>query len=162
MREKQITNAKPPLERPGGLPAPIAHHTSIVLYKLAGWIGSEMDRALEFTRLKTRHYSVLSILTYSGPWSQLAVGQKLRIDRATMVAVVDDLERLGLVERKRSLEDRRNYDLQLTDAGRETVKAAETAITTLETQLFAPLSKTQQTQMHAMISSLLRTTDQSA
>ena len=142
-------------ERPGSLPPAIAHHTSIALYKLSHWIGSEMDRALEPIGLKTRHYSVLSVLTYLGPWSQLAVGQKLRIDRATMVAIVDDLERLGLVERQRSLEDRRNYELQLTAAGLHTIQQGEAAITRLEDELLAAFSKKQRAQLHEIISSLL-------
>jgi DNA-binding MarR family transcriptional regulator len=143
-----------PAPRPTGLPKPIEHHTSIVLYKLAGWIQSELDRALEPIGLKSRQYSVLSVLTYLGPWSQLGVGQKLRIDRATMVGIIDDLERHGWVERQRNQEDRRNYDLKVTKAGHLAIRKAEAAVTEIENQLFAPLSATERAQMHDMISSL--------
>jgi DNA-binding MarR family transcriptional regulator len=43
----------------------------------------------------------------------------MRIDRTTMVDVVDDLENKGLVERKENPTDRRAYALVLTAKGRE-------------------------------------------
>jgi DNA-binding MarR family transcriptional regulator len=44
-----------------------------------------------------------------GSLSQQAIGERLRIDRTTMVALIDDLERGGYVKRERNPHDRRAY-----------------------------------------------------
>ena len=46
---------------------------------------------------------MMSAVRYQGFSSQQAVGDKLHIDRATMVAIVDDLESEGLITRRRDL-----------------------------------------------------------
>lgn len=142
------------LTRPTGMPTPIAHHTSLLIYKLAGWINSELDHALSAEGLKTRDYSVLSVIQYKGPWSQQAVAQKLRIDKATMVAIVDTLERLGMVTRQRNREDRRNYDLIITQAGEQAIAEAERAVAELEEAVFASLTPSQREELHVSLSRL--------
>ena len=48
-----------------------------------------------------KHASVLVVIDAEGPMSQRALGRRLRIDKSPMVGLVDDLERLGLAERRR-------------------------------------------------------------
>jgi DNA-binding MarR family transcriptional regulator len=47
--------------------------------------------------------------------SQNAVAEQLRLHPSRLVALIDDLERAGLVERRRSLHDRRHSALHLTE-----------------------------------------------
>jgi DNA-binding MarR family transcriptional regulator len=47
-----------------------------------------------------------------------SIAGDLDIDPATVVRTVDSLEKRGLVERRRSLEDRRQVFVEFTDAGR--------------------------------------------
>jgi DNA-binding MarR family transcriptional regulator len=49
--------------------------------------------------------------------SQRALGRRLRIDKSPMVGLIDDLERLGLAERRRGRSDRRVQDIHLTAKG---------------------------------------------
>src|SRR5438270_13767199 len=49
----------------------------------------------------------------------------LGIDPATVVRTVDSLEKRGLVERRRSLEDRRQVFVEFTDAGRAARQEAD-------------------------------------
>jgi DNA-binding MarR family transcriptional regulator len=124
------------------------------MLKIANFLREELDTALEPLGMKVNHYNVLSVLTYKGAMSQQGVGTKLRIDRATMVAVVDDLERLGLVERRRNATDRRVYDLTVTDAGRKAVKGAERVLKSLEARVFEPLGSDGRAQLHALLEQL--------
>jgi DNA-binding MarR family transcriptional regulator len=50
--------------------------------------------------------------------SQQALATHLSVVPSRMVALIDRLEEKGIVERKRSSGDRRNYELSLTDHGR--------------------------------------------
>ena len=52
-----------------------------------------------------------------GPMSQQALGEYIGKDRTTIVAIVDELEQEGLVERRRNPADRRAYALQVTPRG---------------------------------------------
>lgn len=124
------------------------------MYKLSQFMQSELDRALEPSGIDTRRYSVLGVLAHMGPLSQQAVGVKLRIDRATMVGLLDDLERLGFLERRRNADDRRLYDLTITDAGRAAVLKAENAVRSFEARMFAPLAASARKQLHSLLSSL--------
>jgi DNA-binding MarR family transcriptional regulator len=49
--------------------------------------------------------------------SQQAVAEQLGMHPSRVVALVDGLERDGILERRRNPQDRRNYALYLTDAG---------------------------------------------
>ena len=42
------------------------------------------------------------VLAEEGPDPQQTVGERIEIDKSTMVVVVDELEELGLVERRRN------------------------------------------------------------
>ena len=47
-------------------------------------------------------------------------------DKSTLTGVLRDLEKLGLISRRRESADRRNYTLSLTDAGRERLDVLRT------------------------------------
>jgi DNA-binding MarR family transcriptional regulator len=63
------------------------------------------------------------------------------VDRTTMVALIDGLERGGLVERSPHPEDRRKNVVALTAAGRETMAAAAGAADDAERRFLAPLGE---------------------
>lgn len=64
-------------------------------------------------------FGVMEIVHKNPGLTQTAVAQALGNDRSAMVAVVDKLEELNLIERRRSAHDRRSYALYLTHKGEE-------------------------------------------
>ena len=69
--------------------------------------------------LLPRHHEVLAALAEWGPLSQQQLAERLGINRTIMVSLIDAMEQLGLVERKRDPADRRSYALVSTrKAGR--------------------------------------------
>ncbi len=68
---------------------------------------------------------VLQILVEDGPMSQQQLGRKLRIDRTTMVKMVDQLEQRKMARRKDHPEDRRIYLVDITPAGRKALAAIQ-------------------------------------
>jgi DNA-binding MarR family transcriptional regulator len=87
-----------------------------------------------------RELAVLSVLATGSPLSQLEAAGKLGVDRTTMVALIDTLEARGLVERRRSAQDRRKNTVQLTPTGQDRLRRAEQARQEMERQFLAPLS----------------------
>jgi DNA-binding MarR family transcriptional regulator len=76
--------------------------------------------------IEIRHYGVMLTLDELGPASQQAVTNGMRISATMITQIVDDLERLGLVERARNPADRRSYTVSLTRAGRRVLAQART------------------------------------
>jgi DNA-binding MarR family transcriptional regulator len=86
-----------------------------------------------------RELAVLTVLAADYPLSQHEAAERLGVDRTTMVALVDDLEAKGLVERHRSLQDRRKNIVQLTETGERCLDAAGRARDAVEHEFLAPL-----------------------
>ena len=90
--------------------------------------------------IEGRELAVLAELAAEYPLSQLEAARRLGVDRTTMVALIDVLEGKGLVERRRSAQDRRKNTVDLTPAGRDCLRRAEKAREVTERQFLAPLS----------------------
>jgi DNA-binding MarR family transcriptional regulator len=86
-----------------------------------------------------RELAVLTVLAADYPLSQHEAAERLGVDRTTMVALVDELEAKGLVERHRSLQDRRKNIVQLTEAGEHCLDGAGRARDEIEREFLAPL-----------------------
>lgn len=66
-------------------------------------------------------FRVLNLVDASEGCSQQAIGQAIEVPASRMVALVDELEQRGLVERRPDPEDRRVRALYLTRKGRQTL-----------------------------------------
>src|SRR5215216_3394139 len=64
-------------------------------------------------------FRVLNVVDAAEGRSQQAIGEAIQAPASRMVAIVDELERRGLVERRPHPGDRRVHALYLTDEGRE-------------------------------------------
>lgn len=88
-----------------------------------------------------RELAVLTVLAGEVPLSQQEAAERLRVDRTTMVALVDALEAKGLVERHRSAQDRRRNIVELTTAGQDCLQRASRARDSVEREFLAPLGE---------------------
>jgi len=95
-----------------------------VLNEKLGYRIRILERLLnkEFTRktgMTTVQFSVFSLVATNEDLSQVAIGEALAMDRASTMAIIDKLEKAGLLERRKSVHDRRVHALQLTEKGRK-------------------------------------------
>lgn len=67
--------------------------------------------------LTPRSYGVLSNLATMDRQTQQQLADRLGIHRNNMVAIIDELEAAGWVERNRSSQDRRAFEIHLTSRG---------------------------------------------
>jgi DNA-binding MarR family transcriptional regulator len=79
--------------------------------------------------------------------SQQALAEHLGIMPSRMVALVDELEAKGILERRRSTEDRRNYALHLTDRGRDLIAQLSRIAVGHEEDLCAALNNEERIQL---------------
>jgi DNA-binding MarR family transcriptional regulator len=88
-----------------------------LLHRVTEGLREGVERELRALGLEPPHYLVLATVAEQGPRSQLALGGCAAINRTKMVELIDDLERLGLVQRRQDPADRRAYQIHLTEAG---------------------------------------------
>ncbi len=87
-----------------------------------------------------RELGILLLVGDHAPTSQQQSARRLGVDRTTMVALIDTLERKGLVTRHPDARDRRRNVVDLTDAGRDVLRDARRASDAAESAFLAPLS----------------------
>ena len=98
-----------------------------------------------------RELAVLLLLHAREPESQQQAAARLKVDRTTMVALLDGLEAKGLVARKADDGDRRRNIVALTDAGDKTLGKALRASDRAERQLLGELDEAEQTQLRTLL-----------
>lgn len=129
-------------EQPGqhpGAPRParlgfLLKHAQLSFAGLAG-------AALAPYGIDGRELAVLASLGGQQLLSQQEVARRLGIDRTTMVALIDGLERKSLVQRRPLPDDRRKNIVELTAAGRETLAGATRAADDAERRFLEPLGE---------------------
>jgi DNA-binding MarR family transcriptional regulator len=86
--------------------------------------------------------------------SQQDLARRTGMDRTTMVAVVDKLERLGYAVRERSPTDRRKYVVAVTPAGADALAAAGVRLAEAEAEFLAPLDAGERQQLNSYLARL--------
>jgi len=103
-------------------------------------LAEQQAEALEPFGINGRDLSVLSTVASEEPLSQLDVAARLGVDRTSIGDLLDSLEDRGLVERRRSPEDRRRNIVALTPHGEDTVRKAEQIRVEIERKFLSPLT----------------------
>lgn len=99
-----------------------------------------IHKALAATGLTPRHMMTLLQLA-DGPVTQKALIERLDVDPSVLVALLNDLEGDDLVRRRRDTADRRRHIVEITLRGASQLRTSDTALDTVEHELFADLSE---------------------
>jgi DNA-binding MarR family transcriptional regulator len=103
-----------------------------------------------------RQWAALLCLDEQPRLSQAELARWLGVDRTTMVALIDDLETKGLVERRPHIDDRRKNTVELTVAGRDFRRRAARLVDDCERQFLAALSERQAQQLRRALEAVIR------
>ncbi|MBJ7331681.1 MAG: MarR family transcriptional regulator [Solirubrobacteraceae bacterium] len=107
--------------------------------------------------LRGKEFGALRIVAEDGPMSQQRLGERMGVDRTTMVAVVDALQREGYVERERDPADRRAYALRVTPRGRRVLPRATAAAEDAEEAFLLRLPPAERDQLRRLLAALMST-----
>jgi DNA-binding MarR family transcriptional regulator len=101
--------------------------------------------------LEQRQAGMLVRLAAGEGQSQQALAAMLGVNATRMVFLVDELEKLGLVERRRNPEDRRSHALYLTGQGRAALAQVQAVAAEHEQQMSAGLTGEQRRELIALL-----------
>ena len=122
--------------------------------RLGFQVGDRLAEGLAPLGIEPRHFGLLRALAINEGQSQRAIGEALDIHPNRMVALVDDLERLRLVQRRPHPTDRRAYALALTAKGRRTLQKAFEIALDIEDTLCAGLAPAERSELLALLGKL--------
>lgn len=115
-------------------------YTGFLLRKVSAESFERFSAATAQHGLHPMHFGMLNVLDADSPISQHDLARRTGVDPSSMVARMDVLEEQGMVERRRRDDDRRVYEIRLTDRGRATLKDLRKVAAGHNQRLLAPLS----------------------
>ena len=118
--------------------------TYVKLMRAAESITSRAHKHLSSVGLTVSQFGVLEALYHLGPLSQKDLGQKILRSSGNITMVIDNLEKRGLVRRKRDRNDRRFLIVHLTAEGKKLISKIFPPHAALITKELGVLSATDQ------------------
>jgi DNA-binding MarR family transcriptional regulator len=107
--------------------------------------------ALKTAGLRPRHVLALTVLRDHGESGQADLAGTLQLDRTNLVGLLNELETDGLIERRRSPEDRRRHTVVVTDEGRERLARAEFMLAAAEDVVLGRLTARQRDTLYELL-----------
>ena len=136
----------------GEQPQPLAANLGWLLGQASHALKTELTAALEDLGVSPRGHHVLAT-ALEGSYTQTELAQIVGLDKTTMVVTLDELESLGLAERRPSPTDRRARIVAITPAGERKVREVERIAERIQADVLSALP---QRERQALLDGLAR------
>ncbi|RKN39633.1 MarR family winged helix-turn-helix transcriptional regulator [Micromonospora endolithica] len=137
-----------------GQSRPLADRANFLLSQLGFHIAQTFAARLAPLGIAPNHFGLLTHVERNEGSSQQRLADALGIHRKVMVGLLDDLERRGLVERRRHPGDRRAHAIHLTEAAHELLPRARDIADQHEEEVLATLDSGERAQFVAVLQRL--------
>ncbi|WP_162619618.1 MarR family winged helix-turn-helix transcriptional regulator [Salinicola peritrichatus] len=124
--------------RPTVTPLPVERAPGFAL-RAAEQVRTALWRSIVGEFPSTPQLALLLTLDEPGPRHQQALADRIAVDKATLTALLATFESRGLSQRSADQRDARRRTVELTAQGRTTALAAMKTVSTVDTELLAPL-----------------------
>jgi DNA-binding MarR family transcriptional regulator len=123
------------------VPHPFGADLNWLLHRVGFALGSFLTDVVAPHGLSVRTWVVLSTAASNPGMTQLALGSALGLDKTTVTAAIDRLERAGLVSRREAPGDRRARVVDISEAGRRLAEQVEAETSARQTALLADVDQ---------------------
>lgn len=138
----------------GPIPGELGVFPGYLLARLGESSRRRFHKALEPEGLHPRHFGVMTMVAAQPGMSQQYLHEKTAIDPSSMVAVIDELEAMGLAERRPDPDDRRARTIYLTARGEQTLERVRALAGELQREFFGGLTAEEQRTLHTLLRKL--------
>lgn len=142
------------------LPEALSGHVGYLLVRLGKHAQRLFSAEIASFGLRPALADIVLTLAARGALSQIDIANTLRIERAHLVALLDQLEALRLVLRSPDPSDRRRHSVGLTEAGTETATRLRQVALDVERALIQGLSDDEAATLRTMLRRLARDADE--
>lgn len=135
-------------------PEPLASAIGFLLTWNGRRTAIEFARTLGPLGLRPPHFGVMTLIDAHPGTAQQQLVTKSLIDPSSMVAVIDELEELGLAARHSHPSDRRKHAIHLTAEGERTLGRAREAAIAMTDDLLSPLTERERETLRGLLRKL--------
>ncbi|MBB4948152.1 DNA-binding MarR family transcriptional regulator [Kitasatospora gansuensis] len=121
--------------------------------------GVRVRKAMAEHGLKPGHGHVLMVLQDEGAVGQHFLTETLGVDKSVIVALLNDLERDGLAERRRDPADRRRHIVEISPRGSTLVTELHRTVEAVQADLFRDLTPAEIATLKSVLPRLRTTPD---
>jgi DNA-binding MarR family transcriptional regulator len=135
-------------------PEELAGYTGFLL----GYLGEKSRRnfiaLLEPHGFHPREFGLMTVMAKRPGLTQQELASLARVDPSSMVAVLDDLERRGIAERRIDPDDRRRRAVYLTEKGHEQMQVLQREARKAAKSFLEPLNEEERASLNALLRKL--------
>ncbi|PSR63750.1 MarR family transcriptional regulator [Nocardia sp. MDA0666] len=136
-------------------PARLRGKPSWLVSKTAALAQRHIGEAMSAVGARGYHFAILAALDEFGAASQVAIGQRCRIDRSDMHAMLTELEAQKYVARNPDPNDRRRNLITLTTAGERRLHELDAALTSVQDEIFGGLTTAERDRLIRLLTRVL-------
>jgi DNA-binding MarR family transcriptional regulator len=134
--------------------APLQDLIGYALRRAQGAVHADLHEALATLPLRPLQYTLLLMVAGNPGASQSGVCEALGIQKANCVPTMSELERRGLIIRRKSQADARSYELHLTNKGKRLLQRAGEIQSSHEQRLIARIGTEGRDQLLSLLGKL--------
>jgi DNA-binding MarR family transcriptional regulator len=138
----------------GPIPGELGMFPGYLLARLGESSRRRFRMALAPEGLHPRHFGVMTMVAAHPGMSQQDLHETTAIDPSSMVSVIDELEAMGLAERRPHPDDRRVRTIFLTALGQRKLETVRELAGELQREFFKPLTAEERRTLHALLRKL--------
>jgi DNA-binding MarR family transcriptional regulator len=135
------------------LPPELCEHVGFMLGKARQELALRLDPLT--APLTIRHFGLLLLVIKRGAMRQTDLADLVRLDRTTMMNMVDELEQSGFVRREADPNDRRANAVTATPAGKRWLEKLRPKAEEIERAFLSPLKAAEQEQLRVLLTRLV-------
>jgi DNA-binding MarR family transcriptional regulator len=133
----------------------LSESSAFLLARLGTDVKTKAVARVEQAGYELYDYSVLAILAEGDRETQAAIADALGLDPSRLVALLDSLEKRGLVVRQRDPQDRRRHVVSITAEGKRIHTRLRNVTREVETEFFSPLDAENRNLLHGLLMQLV-------
>ncbi|WP_318210531.1 MarR family winged helix-turn-helix transcriptional regulator [Streptomyces sp. SJL17-1] len=132
-------------------PPSVLNLNAYLMYALGKAARRRLADKLECRGLRLWHLTVMTLLADLGPQMKTALASRLDMNASDLVKIVNDLDRIGLVDCDRDQTDRRRVVVRLTTDGRSYLADLSAEIASTDDEILAPLDASERAQLGSLL-----------
>ncbi|MFG1944755.1 MarR family winged helix-turn-helix transcriptional regulator [Nonomuraea sp. NPDC048826] len=140
---------------PVGPPEDLTKWTGFLLNWVAAHARESYEQVVGQVGLKPQHLGVLTQIRQE-PMIQARLSDRLRVFKPVMVTLVNELEAMGLAERRPHATDRRAVEVHILPAGLEKVREVDRLSELASDAFFGPLTADERRTLHELLAKLAK------
>lgn len=125
----------------------IALDAFIKLNRSTQSVATGCKKGIEDAGITETQFGILELLYHTGSQCQKSIGKRLLKSGGNITLVIDNLEKSDLVKRTRSKNDRRFYDIHLTEKGATLIKEVFQVVLKDIVRVFSVLNPSEQKEL---------------